>query len=804
MTALRFFGSLTAALLAGEMTAIAVTQAFPINGASSFIIAHGLVYAAVALPVSYAFALRPMLRRLANFSTEHNSHIAVLDELRLRIEERDDEVAATQVSLSETNAQLDAALNNMRQGLCMYDAQARLVLCNDLYRKMYGLSAEATRRGTAYREILQDQIDADNFHQEPDSYIASIRDAIAKGEVTEHFATLRSNKNIIRIVTQPLTNGGWVATHEDVTAQRRAEKELAATRNFLDTVIEHVPATILVKDARDFRYVLLNQAGLEFFGATREQIIGKTAHDFFPKDVADAILTRDRDLLASGYQSFYGDNSIHITKLGLRQVSTNRLLIRDPAGDPAYLLGVIEDITERKQAEAQILHLAHHDSLTGLPNRAAFNTQLTMSLDQAAVAGTSVAIMCIDLDRFKEINDVYGHAAGDMLLKEVSHRFQIAAEGGFLARLGGDEFIIIATEGEQPSTAEKIADALQAAVAGDLEIDGHSLAVGVSVGVAIYPTDGTDTASLLSNADAALYRAKGEGRATVRFFAPEMDTVLRERRVLQQELRTAIPNGELHLYYQPLAQAGGEVIGFEALARWIHPTRGTVPPSTFIPLAEESSLVISMGEWILREACREAASWPKPLHIAVNLSPVQFRHGDLAALIHSILLETGLTPNRLEIEITEGVLIGDFSRAVAVLRRIKALGVRISMDDFGTGYSSLSYLQSFPFDKIKIDRAFIANVERNSQSASIVRAVIGLGRGLHVPVVAEGVETQEQMNFLLDEECDEIQGYLLGRPGPIDQYAELTGRRPAPAQPVPVQAEAFRPESVPASLKAAS
>lgn len=774
MKTLRFMGPLIVALLAGEAAAIAVTRVFPIDSTTGFIITHALTFAAVALPASYVIAVRPLLQRLAGFTARHESQLAVMDELRQRIEERDDEVANAQDTLAETNTHLDVALNNMRQGLCMYDASTRLVLCNNLYRELYGLSADAAKPGMAYREILDNQIAADVFHQDPDHYIATIQNTIAKGEVIEVFANLKHR--VIRVITHPLKGGGWVATHEDVTAQRRAEAELSRTRNFLDTVIDHVPATILVKDARDFRYVLLNQAGVEYFGLPREEIIGKHAHEFFPKDVADSMLARDVDLLATGVQDFYGDNSLHVTKLGLRQVATKRLLIRDSNGEPSYILGIIEDITERKQAEAQIVHLAHHDTLTGLPNRAAFNTQLAASLEQAEAAGGTVAIMCIDLDRFKEINDVYGHAAGDALLKEVTQRLQIAAGGTFLARLGGDEFIIIATEGEQPAAAEKMTEALLAAVAKDVNIDGHSLVTGISIGVAIYPTDGADATSLLNNADAALYRAKGEGRGTVRFFEPEMDTLLRERRVLQQDLRSAIPNGELSLHYQPLTQSGGEISGFEALARWHHPTRGMVPPSTFIPIAEESSLVISMGEWILREACREAASWPRPLNIAVNLSPVQFRHGDLAALIHTTLLETGLSPGRLEVEITESVLIGDFSRAVAILRRIKALGVRISMDDFGTGYSSLSYLQSFPFDKIKIDRAFIADVERNSQSASIVRAVIGLGRGLHVPVVAEGVETREQLAFLIDEACDEMQGYLLGRPSPIDVYAETIGR----------------------------
>jgi EAL domain-containing protein (putative c-di-GMP-specific phosphodiesterase class I) len=258
-----------------------------------------------------------------------------------------------------------------------------------------------------------------------------------------------------------------------------------------------------------------------------------------------------------------------------------------------------------------------------------------------------------------------------------------------------------------------------------------------------------------------------------------MDQRLRERRVLQQELRNALARNEFTLHYQPQAHIDGEIIGFEALVRWQHPDRGIIAPNVFIPLAEESGLIAQIGEWIIREACREAASWPNPLQIAINLSPVQFRHGDLAGLVHTVLLETGLAPQRLEIEITEGVLIDDFSRAVSILRRLKALGARIAMDDFGTGYSSLSYLQSFPFDKIKIDQAFISNVERNKQSAAIVRAVIGLARGLELPVLAEGVETEEQRAFLAKEACDEIQGFLIGKPRPIADYAEMTGATPA-------------------------
>ena len=429
-----------------------------------------------------------------------------------------------------------------------------------------------------------------------------------------------------------------------------------------------------------------------------------------------------------------------------------------------------------KRTAERIAHMAHHDPLTGLPNRAAFSAHFAVVLDRSAASGAGFAVLCIDLDRFKEINDLFGHSAGDLVLREVSDRLLGAVKGEFIARLGGDEFTILAQDNQEQTPGASIAESILSAMAENLEIDGHRIAVGVSVGVAIYPEDGATAAALLSNADAALYRAKAEGRGTIRFFAAEMDQQLRKKRSMQHDLRTALERGELRLFYQPQATTDGKIIGFEALARWQHPKRGMVPPAEFIPIAEESSLIISIGEWVLREACAEAASWPRPLQIAVNLSPAQFRQGDLPTLVHAILLQTGLSPSRLELEITEGVLIGDFTRALSILRRLKNLGVRIAMDDFGTGYSSLSYLQSFPFDKIKIDRSFIANLQSNHQSAAIVRSVIGLARGLKVPVVAEGVETCEQLAFLSQEFCDEIQGYLIGKPSPIAVFAEMIGR----------------------------
>jgi diguanylate cyclase (GGDEF)-like protein len=433
-------------------------------------------------------------------------------------------------------------------------------------------------------------------------------------------------------------------------------------------------------------------------------------------------------------------------------------------------------------------HMAYHDGLTDLPNRAAFLQALAQMIEACEGSGEEFAVLSVDLDGLKEINDVFGHATGDKVLIEVANRIQTVARGGVVARLSGDEFGLI-IDGKQPEAGIALARQLVEAMGKEFQIDGRAVRTGVTTGVAVFPHNGQDAASLLANAGAALFRAKAKSRGTISLYEPEMDKQIRDRRVLHQDLSGAIRNGELSLYFQPQAISGqtvdsSEIIGFEALVRWLHPVRGFVPPVAFIPLAEESGLIVEMGEWILREACREAASWPKPLQIAVNLSPVQFMHGDLVGLVHSILLETGLAPGRLELEITEGVLIEDFDRGLALLRRLKALGVRVSMDDFGSGYSSLSYLQAFPFDKIKIDRDFVLNLGRNPQSAAIVRAVIGLGHGLDMSIVAEGVETQEQLSFLADQGCDAVQGYFIGKPLPITQYAGLIGRDGKVIEPV--------------------
>ncbi|MDA9433888.1 putative bifunctional diguanylate cyclase/phosphodiesterase [Bradyrhizobium sp. CCBAU 51627] len=559
-------------------------------------------------------------------------------------------------------------------------------------------------------------------------------------------------------------------THDEV------EQDLLRTQEFLDTIVENIPIAVFAKCAKDSRYILLNRAGEAYYGMPREQMLGKTPEEIFPADVARMVNEQDRRVVASGMPMVLEEHLLEVGVKGHdRVVNSRKMLITDGAGEPQYLVGVIEDVTERVNIQQRISHLAHHDALTDLPNRIAFNAALNERLERAQQAATSFAVLSLDLDRFKDVNDVFGHPVGDMMMRATAERLVAEAEGAFVARIGGDEFMVLMADEIRRDDVLSLAERLVEVIGRELEVDDFLSHVGLSVGIAIYPDDGVDAATLVANADSALYRAKREGRGRVCFFETAMDRELRDRRLLQRDLRQALEQNQFQVHFQPQARMDGEIIGFEALVRWNHPMRGFVPPDLFIPLAEENGLIIEIGEWVLREACREAASWPRPLQVAVNLSPVQFQTGDLERSVHQILLETGLAPTRLEVEITEGVLIGDFTCALNLLRRLKALGIRIAMDDFGTGYSSLSYLQSFPFDKIKIDRSFVLNLGATPQSAEIVRAVLGLARALHIPVVAEGVETEAQRTFLEREACEEMQGYLIGRPEPIERYASLIG-----------------------------
>jgi diguanylate cyclase (GGDEF)-like protein/PAS domain S-box-containing protein len=438
-----------------------------------------------------------------------------------------------------------------------------------------------------------------------------------------------------------------------------------------------------------------------------------------------------------------------------------------------------EDITERRQAEDKIAYMARHDNLTGLPNRMEFRERLEVALGEITRSG-ALAVLCLDLDRFKAVNDTLGHQGGDQLLKIAAQRLSGALrDGDVIARIGGDEFAILQMIKDQPGAATALSQRLVDVMRAPISIGDHQMQVGVSIGISLAPTDGVESDRLLKNADMALYRAKADGRETYRFFEPGMDARMQARRALELDLRHAVATCAFALHYQPIIDmATNEISGFEALLRWQHPLRGAIPPLDFIPLAEETGLIIPLGEWILREACTQAAKWPKHIHIAVNLSPVQFKNGNLVSVVTGALNASGLAPNRLELEITESVLLHDSDATLATLHELRRLGVAIAMDDFGTGYSSLSYLRKFPFDKIKIDQSFVRDLNDGGDSLAIVRAVTGLGSSLGIAVVAEGVETVEQLNRLKAEGCNSAQGFYFGAAEPAEAATEQLSKSP--------------------------
>jgi diguanylate cyclase (GGDEF)-like protein/PAS domain S-box-containing protein len=438
-----------------------------------------------------------------------------------------------------------------------------------------------------------------------------------------------------------------------------------------------------------------------------------------------------------------------------------------------------EDITERRQAEDKIAYMARHDALTGLANRVHFCEWLEKAVNEISRNGT-FAVLCLDLDHFKTVNDALGHQRGDQLLQVAAQRIRGALrETDLVARFGGDEFAVLQLAQNQPAAATALAGRLIEVMSAPIVIGDHQMSVGVSVGISLAPADGIEPDELLKNGDMALYRAKADGRGTYRFFEPEMDARMQARRVLELDLRQAVATGGFVLHYQPIVNiASNQVSSFEALLRWQHPTRGMLPPLEFIPLAEETGLIVPIGEWVLREACAQAVKWPGYVHVAVNLSPAQFKRTDPVAAVVGALSASGLSPQRLELEITESLLLQDSEAILGILHQLRDLGVAISMDDFGTGYSSLSYLRKFPFDKIKIDQSFIRDLADGGDSLAIIRAVTGLGSSLGISTIAEGVETAEQLKRLKAEGCTEAQGFLFGAAKPPDEaIRHLTATR---------------------------
>jgi diguanylate cyclase (GGDEF)-like protein len=511
--------------------------------------------------------------------------------------------------------------------------------------------------------------------------------------------------------------------------------------------------------------------GMSFFEICQQSVRDVNPDDGRATELAASLCEQHRALLAAGGElvhKFPDGRVLHVS--------------HSPVGDGSWVT-TIDDITERHRSEKAIQHLARHDGLTGLPNRARFNEQFEAAVERAKETGCRVAVIAIDLDRFKDINDSHGHATGDVVLKTLSARLEAALrDGESIARLGGDEFAAVKTFVSMDGLREFLGR-IEAALTTRIEVDGLTLTTGGSIGVAVYPEDGTDRSKLLSNADLAMYRAKAEFDCQICYYERDMDEQARSRRDMARDIWTALENDDFYLAFQVQKSiSSGEITGYEVLLRWDRPGHGNVSPAEFIPVAEECGAINAIGNWVLKRACTEAAKWPEPYKIAVNVSGLQLSQIELIETVRSTLMLSGLAPERLELEVTETSIIADKQRALHVLRQIKAMGVSIAIDDFGTGYSSLDTLRSFPFDKIKLDRSFMSEVESNDQSKAIIRAILALGRSLSVPVLAEGVETREQLNVLRAEGCNEAQGFLLGRPGDIDWQDQLEPGLKAAAQ----------------------
>jgi diguanylate cyclase (GGDEF)-like protein/PAS domain S-box-containing protein len=567
---------------------------------------------------------------------------------------------------------------------------------------------------------------------------------------------------------------GYAKITKDVTEEKVNADRLAEVTKNLDLALENMSQGLCLFD-KDERLLIANKRYSEIFGFPEGRIRpGMSLREIVEQGVAD-IYAADADIWQTKARDVYARR-----RAAIQANDGGAIVERLPSGVSVQLryrtlpdgawVATYEDVSERLRSEEQISFLARHDSLTGLPNRASFNHRLETDLDAALRSGGKVAAIGIDLDKFKEINDTRGHAAGDEVLVTLSRRMQACLQADeTIARFGGDEFAA-AKRFEDMSDLTDFIQRLETCLNEEIRIDGYDIKPGASLGVAIYPQDADNIEALLNNADLAMYRAKDALTQTVCFYEVSMDEAARSRRLIANDLWQAVERNELQLHYQvQKAVHTGETVGYEVLLRWHHAVRGTIPPGEFIPIAEECGAILPIGEWVLREACREAATWDNDHKIAVNLSPVQLGNADVADLVHRVLQETGLSPHRLELEITESTIIGDKERALNTLRSIKAFGVTIAIDDFGTGYSSLETLRAFPFDKIKLDRSFMNEVEASPQAKAIVRAILALGQTLRVPVLAEGVETRSQLDILLDEGCDEAQGYFLGRPVPVER-----------------------------------
>ncbi|RWA64659.1 EAL domain-containing protein [Mesorhizobium sp.] len=676
--------------------------------------------------------------------------------------------------LRAQNERFSAAVENMSHGLCMFDAEERMIICNRNYIDLFRLDAKVMKPGIRFFDILQHSVDIGIASQSA-AELYAVRKPYIDGAKPSTYEETLADGRIIVISHRPLASGGWVSIYEDVTEQRRAEEELKEQHRRFDAALGNMSQGLLMYDA-DGKMIVRNQRFLELYKvAAADFPFGTTHRDALKRllelgiytkiDVDSEVAKTEACLRAGKMQSTY------------RYLADGRtfLVVRQPMSGGWVV--TFDDVTERRRTEERMTHLAHHDTLTNLPNRSMFRERLDQALSEPKVA--PLAIFSLDLDRFKAVNDTFGHPAGDWLLKCVAERLQrcLRSEKDVVARFGGDEFAIIQSNVRGAADAEKLAKRIVEVIGKPYRDKGREMHVGVSLGIALYPGDGQDADTLLTNADMALYRGKSEGRNIYRFFEPDMDAMVRERLALEADLEAALSKREFELDYQPILDiASGDIVGAEALMRWRSPSRGLVSPQDFIAAAEETGLIVQLGDWALRKACSAAAGWPRDVRMAVNVSAAQIKSGGFARSVISALAFSGLPASRLELEITETVMMDESDKVLKTLRQLRGLGVRIALDDFGTGYSSLGYLRRFPVDKIKIDRSFIHDLDKRD-TAAIVRTVIGLGTELGITVTAEGVETEAQLDMLRKAGCGEAQGFLIGVPAKASEMSRLLRSR---------------------------
>src|SRR6267378_1369956 len=624
----------------------------------------------------------------------------------------------TQQELKSMAIRFKSAAENMSQGLTMHDADGRLVAYNSRYLQMYGLSSEQVKLGTAIQDVLDLRQAAGTFTGNSERHAKDLMAMLTRGERVERTAPLPDGR-IVHLIHCPKDDGGWVSTHEDVTERKRAETELTNVKSFLDNIIQSIPMPIVIKDPHSRKFIFVNRAYEAFMGISSDEVLGKTADEFLPQEVAALIEDCDTRALKSFDELVSGEFSV-TTRAGDRRVVTvSRTVVRDSNQQAQYLVSLIDDITERKNSQAKIERLALYDALTDLANRSLFREKVEESLARLRRMGDEFALL-----------------------------------------------ILLGREAEKGG-AETLAGRLVEILSAPYHIEGQAVVIGCSIGIAFAPKHGDRGDEILKNADLALYNAKNEGRKCFRVYDEKLKTEADSRNALENDLRQAVWCDEFELVYQPIIEnKTGRIKAVEALLRWRHPTKGVVSPADFIPLAEETGLIIQLGEWVMAKACHDAMKMPDGIKVAINLSPVQFAKSNIVDAVICALVDSGLPPERLEIEITENVLLRETELNLAALHQLKNLGISISLDDFGVGYSSLSYLTSFPFEKVKVDRSFIEKIDR-PEAKAVVASIVQLSRTLKLTSCAEGIETEKQLREVTSLGIEFGQGYLFGEAMPL-------------------------------------